>query len=318
MSGEVVNLGLYLSWVVGLLLGLSLISEVLAQWPRIKVYAPVARNLRARVRGWWIMAGVLGLFYLPGPGGVLWLFAIVSMGALRECLTLTTRNKADHWAFVASFFFVLPVQYLAIWFDWYGFYAVFVPVYAFLLLPMLSVLRGRTQRFLSRVAETQWGLMVAVFSLSHLPALLYMDLEGFTGGNLLLMVFLVLVVQGSDLFQHAASVAFGKTPIAPAISQSRTWEGFAGGVAAAAVLGACISWMTPFGILPAALMAAVAAACGGMGRLVMSAIKRDRGVTDWGHMNDGQGGFIDRLDSVIFAAPIFFHLTRFFWITWGT
>ncbi len=305
----------YLLGVGVLLLVLSALSEVLAQRPRIRAYAPVARNLRARVRGWWIMAGVVALFSIPGAGGLLVLFAIISMGALRELLTLTTRSKADHWAFVASFFFVLPVQYLAIWYDWYGFYAVFVPVYGFLLLPMLAVLRGRTQRFLSRVAETQWGLMLAVFCLSHWPALLYLDLPGFEGASLLLMVFLVLMVQGSDLLQHAASVTFGRTPIAPQISESRTWEGFAGGVLGAALLGVIASWMTPFGVAGAAMMAMVVACCGGMGRLVMAAIKRDRGVTDWGHMNDGQGGFIDRLDSVIFAAPVFFHLTRFFWVT---
>ncbi|MEP4198277.1 MAG: phosphatidate cytidylyltransferase [Aliishimia sp.] len=313
MKGEMLDLMRHLAWVGVLLLLASLVSEVLAQRPRIKKFAPVARNLRARARGWWTMAGVVALFYLPGPGGVLFLFAIVSMGALRELLTLTTRHKADHWAFVASFFVVLPIQYLSIWFDWYGFYAVFIPVYGFFLLPMLSVLRGRTHRFLSRVAETQWGLMVAVFCTSHLPALLYVDIPGFEGGNLLLTIFLVLVAQSADMFQHAASVAFGKTPIAPVISQSRTWEGFALGVMAAFVLGGLLSWLTPFGILPAAFMAAAIAGCGSMGRLVMAAIKRDRGVKDWGHMNDGQGGFIDRLDSVIFAAPIFFHLTRFFW-----
>lgn len=313
MSPDFVPLFESLIWVGGLLIALSLLSEVLVQWPRIRVYAPVARNLHARVRGWWVMTGVLIIYAMAGRAGVLGLFAIISMAALREFLTLTTRNKADHWAFVASFFVVLPIQYSAIGADWYGFYAVFVPVYGFLLLPMLSVVRGRTDRFLSRVAETQWGLMVAVFCMSHFPALLFLDIEAFSGGNLLLMVFLILTVQGGDLLQHAGSVAFGRTPIAPAISASRTWEGFAIGVLAAGGLGAALLWLTPFGGVQAFLMGAVAAACGGMGRLIMAAIKRDRDVTDWGHMNDGQGGFLDRLDSVIFASPVFFHLTRFFW-----
>ena len=105
----------------------------------------------------------------------------------------------------------------------------------------------------------------------------------------------------------------GRHPIAPAISQSRSWEGFGGGVASAALIGASLYWLTPFGVPASAGMGATIAAVGGMGRLVMTAIKHDRGVEDWGHMNDGQGGFIDRLDSIIFAAPVFFHLTRFFW-----
>lgn len=316
MTDAHMDLARMLVWTGALLVVLSLIAAALRQW---RVVAdgpnPVVEDFNARVRGWWIMAALLGLVYLTGRGGVVLLFAICSMGALREFLTLTTRTRADHWAFVASFFLVLPVQYWSIWQDWYGFYTVFIPVYAFLLLPVPSVLRGRTDRFLSRIAETQWALMVSVFCMSHIPALLFLEIPGFAGGNLLLMVFLVLVVQGADLAQHFWSTCLGRRPIAPAISESRTWEGFAGGVGTAAAIGAGLFWLTPFPPLVAAAMAAIIAAVGGMGRLVMAAIKRDRGVTDWGHMNDGQGGFIDRLDSVIFAAPVFFHLTRFFWQT---
>jgi phosphatidate cytidylyltransferase len=129
----------------------------------------------------------------------------------------------------------------------------------------------------------------------------------------LLMVFLIFIVQGGDLLQHAGSVAFGRRPIARAISASRTWEGFVCGVFGAGIIGVAFFWLTPFGLIPAALMGMAAAACGGTGRMVMAAIKRDRGVTDWGHMNDGQGGLLDRMDSLIFASPVFFHLTRFFW-----
>lgn len=314
-AADVVRL---LVWTGALLTMLSLLGAVLHQRQGAAGnFDPVVDDFNARIRGWWIMAVLLILVYLTGHGGVVLLFAICSMGALREFLTLTTRTKADHWAFVASFFVVLPVQYLSIWQGWYGFYTVFVPVYAFLLLPMLSVLRGRTDRFLARVAETQWALMISVFCMSHVPALLFLDIPGFGGANLLLMVFLVLVVQGADLSQHFWSACMGRHPIAPAISQSRSWEGLAGGVATAALIGAALSWLTPFPPLAAAAMASIIAAVGGMGRLVLAAIKRDRGVEDWGHMNDGHGGFIDRLDSVICAAPVFFHLTRFFWQTMG-
>lgn len=314
MSDTDLDLLRLLTWVAAILVVLSLAGAGLAQerWGSARM-RPVVDNFDARLRGWWIMAGLLGLIYLTGRGGVVVLFAICSMGALREFLTLTSRSKADHWAFVASFFVILPVHYASIWLDWYGFYAVFIPVYAFLVLPMLSVLRGRTDRFLNRVAQTQWALMVAVFCFSHMPALLFLDVPGFQGGNLLLMVFLVLVVQGADLAQHLWSVVFGRRPIVPEISESRTWEGFLLGAATGGLIGACLFWLTPFGLISAALMGALISAAGGMGRLVMAAIKRDRGITDWGHMIDGQGGFIDRLDSVIFAAPVFFHLTRFFW-----
>ncbi|MFK7876730.1 MAG: phosphatidate cytidylyltransferase [Paracoccaceae bacterium] len=303
-----------LIWVCGVLAVLSLVGFGASQRrDEVGDLNPVADNLNARLRGWWIMLACLALIYATGMGGVVVLFVLVSMGALREFLTLTTRNKADHWAFVASFFVVLPIQYVSIWAGWYGFYTVFVPVYAFLLLPMLSVLRGRTDRFLTRVAETQWALMVAVFCLSHMPALLFLDIAGFEARNFLLMVFLVLVVQGGDLLQHFWSACLGRRPIAPNISTSRTWEGFVVGTLSAGVVGVLLSWLTPFGPLAAFLIGVIIAAVGSMGRMVMAAIKQDRGVTDWGHMSDGQGGFVDRLDSVIFAAPVFFHLSRYFW-----
>lgn len=303
------------AWIAALLIILTLVVSALAERDGNDDLNPVVDNLAARIRGWWIMLGLLGLILAVGPIAVVFLFVIVSMGALREFLTLTTRSKADHWAFVASFFVVLPIHYVTIGANWYGFYTVFIPVYAFLILPMLSVLRGRTDRFLSRVAETQWALMIAVYCLSHIPALLFLDIPDFKGSNFLLMIFLVLVVQGGDVLQHFWSAFVGRRPIAPVISQSRTWEGFIGGILSAGVLAVSLSWLTPFGSIGAFLIGCAIAMIGGMGRMVMMAIKQDRGVQDWGHMSDGQGGFVDRLDSIVFAAPVFFHSTRFFWQT---
>lgn len=318
MSANNPELWQSLAWVAAILVFLSLIASGFSQRRDANGdLNPVIDNLKARTRGWWIMLALMVLVFVIGKGAVVILFAVVSMGALREFLTLTTRHKADHWAFVASFFLVLPLQYLSIYFDWYGFYAVFVPVYACLLLPMVSVLRGQTSRFLARVAETQWALMVAVFCLSHIPALLFLKIDGFEMGNFLLMVFLVMVVQSGDLMQHFWSACMGRRPIAAHISTKRTWEGFWGGALSAGLVAVFLSWLTPFGVFQAFAMGVVIAGVGGMGRMVMSAIKQDRGVADWGHMSDGMGGFVDRLDSVIFAAPVFFHLTRFFWQSMG-
>ena len=90
-------------------------------------------------------------------------------------------------------------------------------------------------------------------------------------------------------------------------------EGFIGGIASATALGAALYWITPFSPLAAAGMALAITLMGFSGGLVMSAIKRDRGVKDWGHMIEGHGGMLDRLDSVCFSAPIFFHLVRYFY-----
>lgn len=270
-------------------------------------------NLVARINAWWAMVAILGIALLIGKTAVILLFAFLSFAALREFMTLTTKNRADHWSLLAAFFVVLPVQYYFLWTDWYGMYSIFIPVYAFLILPIITVLRADEKDFLIRIAETQYALMICVFCASHVPALLTLNIPGFEGSNLLLIAWLVIVVQISDVLQYVWGKLMGKTKIAPRISPSKTWEGFVGGVLSATLIGTLLFWLTPFGPFYAFLLALACTLMGFFGGLVMSAIKRDRGIKDWGHLISGHGGFIDRLDSVVFAAPIFFHLTRYFW-----
>ncbi len=275
--------------------------------------SPVIDNLNQRINAWWVMVILIGIAFLFGRIGVIVLFAFASFTALREFITLTDTRRGDHYALVAAFFVILPVQYWLIADEWYGLYSIFIPVYAFLFMPIIAALRSDTTRFMERVAVTQWGLMLAVFCVSHVPALLTLDIAGFEGRNLLLIAFLVLVVQSSDVLQYIWGKLLGRRKIAPELSPSKTWEGFLGGVGSATLLGAALWWITPFSPFEAGLMALAVTLMGFFGGLVMSAIKRDRGVKDWGHMIEGHGGMLDRLDSVIFAAPVFFHLTRYFW-----
>ncbi|MGH9720620.1 MAG: phosphatidate cytidylyltransferase, partial [Bryobacteraceae bacterium] len=165
---------------------------------------------------------------------------------------------------------------------------------------------------LDRAAETQWGLMICVYCVSHVPALLTLPIPGYEGRNAFLLLFLLTVVQGSDVLQYICGKLFGRNKIAPHLSPSKTVEGFLGGAALATLLGASLWRLTPFSLLQAGAMALVIALFGFLGGLVMSAIKRDRGVKDWGDVIHGHGGILDRLDSVCFAAPIFFHLTRYY------
>jgi phosphatidate cytidylyltransferase len=273
----------------------------------------VVENLNDRIRAWWVMVVLMGLALIGGKTGVTLLFAFCSFAALREFITLTNTRRADHWALAAAFFIVLPVQYYLIWIEWYGLYSIFIPVYAFLLMPIIAALRGDTDHFLVRIAEVQWALMICVFCTSHVPALLSLDIAGNQGRNVLLIAFLVIVVQISDVLQYVWGKLLGRTKIAPRLSPSKTVEGFVGGALSATAVGASLSWMTPFTPLQAAFLSLVIVLLGFFGGLVMSAIKRDRGVKDWGHLIAGHGGFIDRLDSVVFSAPIFFHLVRYGW-----
>src|SRR5262249_29390955 len=165
---------------------------------------------------------------------------------------------------------------------------------------------------LARTAETQWGVMVCVYCISHVPALLNLDIPGYRDRTPLLVVFLLIVVQSSDVLQYVWGKLLGRRKIAPALSPSKTVEGFIGGVVCATLLGTALWRITPFQPWQAAAMSMTATLMAFFGGLVMSAIQRDRGVKDWGHLIEGHGGMLDRLDSVAFSAPILFHLTRYF------
>jgi phosphatidate cytidylyltransferase len=304
---------LLFSGVVAVLVLASVIGGLLEQRYATIAGSQVVTNLNDRIRAWWIMVGAIAVAFAFGKAGVVVLFAFASFTALREFLTLIVTRRGDHMALVAAFFVILPIQYYLVYIEWYGLYSIFIPVYAFLLLPIVAALRGDTRNFMPRVAEVQWALMVCVFCVSHVPALLTLPIPGYEGRNLLLIAFLVLVVQSSDVLQYVFGMLFGHRPIAPQLSPSKTVEGFLGGVASATLVGAALWWITPFSPLQAGLIALVITIMGFLGGLVMSAIKRDRGVKDWGRLIEGHGGMLDRLDSVIFAAPIFFHMVRYWW-----
>jgi len=299
--------------IVGVLIVASVIGFILDRRAGTAGPNAMIENLNSRIKSWWVMVIAIGTAFAFGKAGVIALFAFASFTALREFATLLSTRRGDHMALAISFFVFLPAQHYLIWIEWYGLYSIFIPVYAFLLLPILAALRGDTTAFMARVAEVQWALMICVFCISHVPALLTLHIPGYEGRELLLIAFLVLVVQASDVLQYVWGKLAGRHKIAPRLSPSKTVEGFAGGVLSATAIGAALWWITPFSAWQAAAMALLINLMGFFGGLVMSAIKRDRDVKDWGQLIEGHGGMLDRLDSVIFAAPIFFHATRYWW-----
>lgn len=270
-------------------------------------------NLNARLKAWWVMIGLIALAIWAGDLGVILLFGFISFQSLREFVSLTHTRRGDHRALIWSFYVFLPLQYILVANHWYGLFAILIPVYAFLLLPISASLGADTTRFLERAAKVQWGLMICVYCISHVPALLTLEIEGYTGANALLIVFLVLTVQSSDVFQYVWGKLLGKRKLAPAISPSKTLEGLIGGVVSATLVGAALWWITPFTPLQAGLIALLINIMGFFGGFVLSAIKRDRNVKDWGSMIEGHGGMLDRVDSISFSAPIFFHIVRYWW-----
>jgi phosphatidate cytidylyltransferase len=306
-----------LYWLFGGLAALlavaSTIGWVLSRRARTPASTDTVANLVARIDAWWVMVGVLAAAFLLGRTFTLVVFGLMAYFALREFVTLTPTRPGDRLPLSLAFFVILPSQFLLIGLERYGMFAIFVPVYAFLLLPAIAALRGDVQDFLTRTAKLQWGLMITVYCLSHAPALLLLDIPGHEGREVLLLFYLLFVVQISDVMQYVFGKLMGRTKIAPVVSPSKTVEGFVGGGLAATAIGAAMWWITPFTPAESAALSAAIVVMGFLGGLTLSAVKRSLGAKDWGVMIEGHGGMLDRLDSVCFAAPVFFHLVRFFY-----
>jgi phosphatidate cytidylyltransferase len=270
------------------------------------------QDYRALLRSSWMMALVFWVGWAAGEGFAIVLFGFVSFFTLREFISLSPTRRGDHRSLVLAFFIVLPLQYALVWNREFNLFTVFIPVYVFLAIPVVSALGNDPQRFLERNAKLQWGIMVCVYGMSHVPALLLLKFPRFEGKMAFLVFFLVLVVQTCMLVQHVVAQRLDR-PVAPAISQSFQWRSWGAGLLAGGLLGAALAGFTPFKPLPALAMALIACAAGSLGHLVMKAIKRDRGITHWGSAGrsiTGASGLLDRVDALCFAAPVFFHSVR--------
>ncbi|MEZ5384979.1 MAG: phosphatidate cytidylyltransferase [Prosthecobacter sp.] len=301
-----------LSSVLGILVVSSIIGAVLARRVQSEKGKATVANLNARIVSWWIMAAVFGGVLLLGTLFTTVLFALLSFLAMREFITLNRTERADHEVLFWAFFVILPLHYFLVGIRWHGMFTIFIPVYAFVFIPFRRVLTGATKNFLASTAKIQWALLVCVYAVSHMPMLLALPLKGCEGKNATLLLFFVLTVQLSDVLQYVWGKTCGRRPVAPHVSPSKTWEGTLGGIGSTVAVSTCLWWATPFNPLQAALMALIICTAGFFGGLVMSAIKRDLGAKDWGSTIAGHGGFMDRIDSLCFAAPLFFHLCRFY------
>ncbi len=299
--------------VIALLLVGSLTGWALSRRPLSEAGRKTVDNLNTRMKAWWVMTAVFALALATGGVGSIVLFGLSSFMALREFVTLTPTRLGDHRSLFWAFFIITPLQYVLLYNEWYGMFSIFIPVYVFLILPIRSAVAGDTERFLERAAKIQWGLMICVYSLSHAPALLtLLQIPKYLGENGKLLYYFVLICELSDVSQYFFGKLFGKHLLSPKVSPNKTWEGLIGGISATVAVGSALWWATPFTPWQSAGMSLAICLMGFGGGLVMSAIKRDRGVKDWGASIAGHGGVLDRIDSLCFSAPVFFHLTRYY------
>lgn len=302
--------------VLGALVLLFATASGLVNWLTLRTADTVKltwiAQLNSRIRASWLIVLLFAIGFALGDAALAVIFALASFFALREFVALTPIKPADHWALLLAFYVVIPVQYLLVASGWYGLYAVFIPVYLFLLLPMVMAWRHDTELYLQRVAKVQWGLMLSVYCVSHAPAIATLEPPGYEGRGALLLLYLLLVVQMSDLFAVMASASFGRTPLRSNHNKSR--EGVVLGGLGAIVLGTLLWWMTPFTWWQAALMSAAIVFAGFMGGLVLASVKRSLGERHWDEGVALSRGVLERLEALTFAAPVFFHATVYFFV----
>lgn len=302
------------AWVLA---GLFIVLVIASIWVRVLSLRQPGRDLvelRLRVQTWWVLIGLVAISLFSGHTGSILLWLLVSYLAFKEYLSLVPTRRADHrvlfWAYLA-----IPVQYLWVFIGWYGMFIIFIPVYVFLLLPMRMVLIGETQGYLRAVSSLHWGLMTTVFSLSHVAFLFVLpgDQAPIAQGAGLALLLLVLT-QSNDVAQYLWGKTFGGPKIIPKVSPGKTVAGFLGGVLTTALLAWALGpLLSPMLGWKAALVGAILAIAGFVGDVTISALKRDLGVKDSGSLLPGHGGILDRLDSLTYTAPIFFHLVRYFY-----
>lgn len=272
-------------------------------------------ELKARMWSWWVIVSVFSLALLFNRTVAILFFALLSFLALREYLSLIPTRISDRrviiWAYLA-----IGLQYLWVHIGWYGMFLIFIPIYMFLFLPMRMVLMGQTQGFLNAIGTLHWGLMLMVYALSHLAYLLMMPVVvNPIAGGAGLLVYLVLLTEVNDIAQYCCGKCFGRHPAIPQVSPGKTLEGLLGGLAVTILLAIALApWLTPFTPLHAAVLGLLLGLAGFIGDITISALKRDLGVKDSGTLLPGHGGILDRVDSLTYTAPLFFHFTVYFYL----
>lgn len=276
-------------------------------------------ELRDRTRSWWFMIIIFTIAMVTWREVSSVFLAFVSFMALKEYLSLIPTRRIDRWLLVWAYL-AIPVQFYWAHDGWFTMFLVFIPVWMFLFFPIAMALRGETEGFLRAVGTISWGLMICVFAISHTAMLLGSDEvmdHAAKGAGVLL--FLVVSTQFNDIAQFTwGKICWGRYVgrIVPSVSPNKTWEGFLGGMVSTAVLGALIApHLTAMPFYWGAVAGLVIAVAGFSGDITMSALKRDLGVKDASHLIPGHGGILDRVDSLTYSAPVFFHFYYYFFVT---
>lgn len=301
-------------WSVAGLYGLLVIASLTVFGLRKQHPEKDYTELSQRINSWWVMITLFTIAILLSKKISVIFFALVSFLALKEYFSIITTRRADRrvlfWAYLA-----IPVQYYWVLQGWYGMFIIFIPVYIFLLLPMRMVIIGETRHFLHAAGTLHWGLMTMVFSISHVAFFLALpDNPDYHAGGAGLVLYLVFLTQFNDVAQYIWGKLLGRHKILPKVSPKKTWEGFLGGLLTTTVLAFLLAdLLTPLSYYHGIAAGLIISLGGFIGDVTISALKRDIGVKDSGSLLPGHGGILDRIDSLTYTAPLFFHFVYYFY-----
>lgn len=269
-------------------------------------------KLASRIRFWWVILLGFLVGVIVGDKFLLILIAFICFLALKEFLSITPSRRADRRVLFFAYL-TIPLQFYWIWIDWYGMFVVFIPVYVFLFLPLPMTLLGEPAGFLRALSLLIWIVMTAVFSLSHLGFLLVLpDSLNPAAGGIGLAFFLIVLVQVNDAAQFIFGGITKDRKVIPKLSASRTWSGLIGGLGLTVLVAWLLApWLTPFSSIEAIWLGVLVAITGLIGYIVFTAIKRDLDFEDRGTMTPGHGGILNRIDSLVYTAPLFYHIITY-------
>lgn len=271
------------------------------------------------VRSWWALAGLLSVALLLGHLGVLTLLAVAAILSLREYIQIIGWKSVGVLTVWLVYAFV-PLYYCLLFCGYSEWIRSIAPVAILILLGGVRAWLGLTVGFVRATAAMIWGVMLFVYCLSHAYFLLVLPgLPVSWAGDLGWFLYLVLLTEINDISQALIGRACGRTKIAPLTSPNKTLEGLLGGIAVTTILAVLLApWLTSFmqkswngGAILSVLSGLLIAFFGFLGDLNKSGIKRDAGIKDSGTILPGQGGIMDRVDSLTFSAPIFYYFVQF-------
>lgn len=307
------NFPIYTFFLIVFIVFLLVLASILVYQKQKKHPEKNYSELVLRTKSWWWMIGLVVLSLALGREVTIIFLMLISLFALHEFYAIVPLRVADRklilWTYLA-----VPVQYLLVYVHWYGLFIIFIPVYMFLFLPLRSVLIGETKGIITSNAVIQWALMLCVFAFSHIAYLTNLNAAqhpqaGFAG----LVLLLLFLTEFNDVAQYISGKTFGRHKIIPKVSPNKTWEGFMGGVCATSLLSCVIApFLSSVSAVQGIWIGLLISVSGFVGDVVISSVKRDLNIKDSGTLIPGHGGLLDRIDSLIYTAPLFFHFLYYF------